>query len=76
MRTTLTRFEPFHGVSSLQGQINRLFNEAFDWPSDEANLTTWAPAVDIYETEHNSSSRPIPRTSSPKTWPFVSRTTS
>lgn len=52
MRTTLTRFEPFHGVSSLQGQINRLFNEAFDWPSDEANLTTWAPAVDIYETEH------------------------
>ena len=52
MRATLTRFEPFRGVSTLQDQINRLFNEAFDRTSDEANLTTWAPAVDIYETEH------------------------
>jgi len=49
--TTLSRFEPFRGVASLQGQINRLFNEAFDRSSGEANLTTWAPAVDIYETE-------------------------
>jgi HSP20 family protein len=52
MRTTLSRFEPFRGVSSLQGQINRLFSEAFDRSTDEANLTAWAPAVDIYETEH------------------------
>ena len=51
MRTTLTRFEPFRGVPSLQDQINRLFNEAFDRSSGEANLTAWAPAVDIYETE-------------------------
>jgi len=51
MRTTLSRFEPFRGVSSLQDQINRLFSEAFDRSSGEANLTTWAPAVDIYETE-------------------------
>jgi len=52
MRASITRFEPFRGVTSLQGQINRLFNEAFDRSSDEGNLTTWAPAVDIYETEH------------------------
>src|SRR6516164_5529466 len=52
MRTTLSRFEPFRGVSSLQDQINRLFSEAFDRSSGEANLTTWAPAVDIYEDEH------------------------
>jgi len=52
MRATLTRFQPFRGVTTLQDQINRLFNEAFDRTSDEANLTTWAPAVDIYETEH------------------------
>jgi HSP20 family protein len=52
MRTTLSRFEPFRGVSSLQDQINRLFSEAFDRSSGEANLTAWAPAVDIYETEH------------------------
>src|SRR5271167_4899331 len=52
MRTTLSRFEPFRGVSTVQDQINRLFNEAFERVSDEGNLTAWAPAVDIYETEH------------------------
>jgi HSP20 family protein len=52
MRTSISRFEPFRGVFSLQDQVNRLFNEAFDRSSDEANLTPWAPAVDIYETEH------------------------
>lgn len=52
MRASLARFEPFRGVSSLQEQINRLFNETFERSSDEANLTPWAPAVDIYETEH------------------------
>jgi len=51
MKATLTQFQPFR--STLQDQINRLFDEAFDRRSDEANLTTWAPAVDIYETEHN-----------------------
>jgi HSP20 family protein len=51
MRTTLSRFEPFRNTSSLQDQINRFFNEALDRSSDEASLTPWAPAVDIYETE-------------------------
>ena len=51
MRASITRFEPFHGVTSLQEQINRLFNEAFD-RSEEGSLTSWAPAVDIFETEH------------------------
>src|SRR4030088_3360080 len=49
---TLSRFEPFRGASSLQEQINRLFNDVFERPGDESNLTSWAPAVDIYETEH------------------------
>jgi len=52
MRTTLNRFEPFRGTSTLQDQMNHLFNEAFERTSEEANLTAWAPAVDIYETEH------------------------
>jgi HSP20 family protein len=52
MRTSLTSFSPFRGVTSLQDQINRLFNETLD-RSEGANLTAWAPAVDIYETEHN-----------------------
>src|SRR3981189_875838 len=49
---TLSRFEPFRGASSLQDQINRLFNDVFERPADESNLTSWAPAVDIYESEH------------------------
>jgi len=51
MRTSLSRFEPFRSTSSMQDQINRFFNEAFDRSSEEASLTPWAPAVDIYETE-------------------------
>src|SRR6202008_4775311 len=51
MRTTISRLEPFR-VNSLQEQFNRLFSEAFDRSSDESSITTWAPAVDIFETEH------------------------
>jgi HSP20 family protein len=29
-----------------------LFNDAFDRQGEESSLTAWAPAVDIYETEH------------------------
>jgi HSP20 family protein len=52
MRSSLSRFEPFRGAMSLQDQVQRLFNEAFERNPNEASLTTWAPAVDIYETEH------------------------
>jgi HSP20 family protein len=53
MRATLTQFQPFRGVSSLQDQINRLFNDSFERSSNEGNLTAWAPAVDIFEAEHS-----------------------
>jgi HSP20 family protein len=42
----------FRGTSTLQDQINRLFSNAFERTSEESNLTAWAPAVDIYENEH------------------------
>ena len=42
----------FRGATTLQDQMNRLFNDAFERSSEESNLTTWAPAVDINETEH------------------------
>jgi HSP20 family protein len=29
-----------------------MLNDFFGRPSQESSLTTWAPAVDIYETEH------------------------
>jgi HSP20 family protein len=51
MRTTISRFEPFR-TNSLQEQLGRLFNEAFERSAEESSITTWAPAVDIYETEH------------------------
>jgi len=52
MRATLAQFQPFRGVSGLQEQLNRLFSETFERGTDGANLTAWAPAVDIFETEH------------------------
>jgi HSP20 family protein len=51
MRTAINRFEPFWGLT-LQDQINRLFGETLGRASEEGSITTWAPAVDIYETEH------------------------
>jgi len=48
----LTRWEPSRGLTTLQDQINRLFSDSLDRTGKEGSLTTWAPAVDIYETEH------------------------
>ena len=49
---TIARFEPFRGATTLQDQMNRLFNEVLERTGEESNLTAWAPSVDIYETEH------------------------
>jgi HSP20 family protein len=43
---------PFRGVSTLQEQINRVLGDLVGRTGEESNLTPWAPAVDIYETEH------------------------
>ena len=51
MRTTLTQWEPFRRASTLQDQVNRLFGNVLERSAEESNLTSWAPAVDIYETE-------------------------
>jgi HSP20 family protein len=48
----LSRWEPSRGATTLQEQFNRLFSDAFERTAEESNLTSWAPAVDIYETEH------------------------
>jgi len=49
---TLNRFEPFRGIVTLQEQLNRLFNDDIERTGENSSLTAWAPAVDIYETEH------------------------
>jgi len=47
---TLDRWEPFRG--SYDSQLNRLFTDFFGRTSQDQNLTPWAPAVDIFEAEH------------------------
>jgi HSP20 family protein len=49
--SNLNRWEPFTGGSGLESQVNRMFNELLG-RSQESNLTSWAPAVDIFENEH------------------------
>ncbi|MGB8477141.1 MAG: Hsp20/alpha crystallin family protein [Candidatus Acidiferrum sp.] len=51
MKTNLSRWEPFRGAATLQDQVNRLFGNVLEQGGQESNLTSWAPAVDIYETE-------------------------
>jgi HSP20 family protein len=52
--TVLTRWEPFREFTTLQDRMNRLFRDSFGNGSDEAlTTTTFAPAVDVYEDEHN-----------------------
>jgi len=48
---TLDRWEPFRG-SFPDTQLNRLFSDFFGRASQEQNLTTWTPAVDIYEGQN------------------------
>jgi len=48
----LTGWEPVRGLTTLQDQINRLFSTSFERTGEDASLSAWAPAVDIYETEH------------------------
>src|SRR6202521_1473696 len=50
---TMTRWEPFRGLNTLQEQVNRLFEDNFARSrSGQAELASWAPAVDIYGTEN------------------------
>jgi HSP20 family protein len=47
---TIVRWEPFREISSLQSEMNRLFNAAFDTPSG-SQARRWAPPMDLLETE-------------------------
>jgi HSP20 family protein len=50
---SITRWDPFQNLTSLQDQVNRLFDTSFTGRrADNSALTAWAPAVDIYETEN------------------------
>ncbi len=50
---TITRWDQSRGSTSLQDQFIRLFEDNFIRDrSGHADLATWAPPVDIYETEN------------------------
>jgi len=51
----IVRWEPFRELATLQNEVNRLFNTAYDdAPASGANggtLRRWMPAMDLVETE-------------------------
>src|SRR5690349_20831683 len=49
--TVITRWDPFRELSSLQHQVNRLFNDQFTGRGEEALGANFVPAVDVYEDE-------------------------
>jgi HSP20 family protein len=51
--TVITRWEPFRGFSTLQGRLNRLFQQSVSEGRNESLTTSsFAPAVDVYEDDH------------------------
>jgi HSP20 family protein len=50
---TIVRWEPFRELSSLQSEMNRLFNAAFgDMPNGgTGGSRRWIPAMDLLETD-------------------------
>src|SRR5215208_5147588 len=49
---TIVRWEPFRELSSLQTEMNLLFNAAFDTSGGgNGGARRWAPAMDLLETD-------------------------
>ena len=49
---SITRWDPFRNFTAFQDQFNRMFESSVKGGQDNSTLKTWAPAVDIYETEN------------------------
>jgi HSP20 family protein len=50
--SSVIRWNRLGNLSNLQEQVNQLFESAVPTRSENSALTSWAPAVDIYETEN------------------------
>src|SRR4051794_25347218 len=48
---TIVRWEPMRELSSLQSEMNRLFNTVFDAPTANGGMRRWVPAMDLVETK-------------------------
>jgi HSP20 family protein len=53
--SSLTRWQPFRELSTMQDRLNRLLRESYspEGPEEALTTTSFAPPVDIYEDEHN-----------------------
>ncbi|HXN25079.1 MAG TPA: Hsp20/alpha crystallin family protein, partial [Candidatus Dormibacteraeota bacterium] len=50
---TVTRWDQYRGLTALQDQVVRLFEDNSTRDRlGHSDLATWAPPVDIYETEN------------------------
>jgi len=51
----IIRWDPFRDMVTLREKMNRLFEDVFTGQSEGKELaaSTWAPAVDIFETEND-----------------------
>ena len=51
----IVRWEPFRDLLTTQDRFNHLFNETFSrfFDGGESGSRSWAPAVDIYETDQD-----------------------
>ena len=50
----ILRWDPFRNVATLQGRINRMFEDAFPHNremDDELSQCAWQPEVDIFESD-------------------------
>src|SRR3954469_1034085 len=47
---TIVRWEPLRELSSLQNEMNRVFNTVFDTPVANGGNRRWVPAMDLVET--------------------------
>ena len=49
--TTLTRWDPFREMASLQDDMSRLMNGVLGTPNGGGATRTWIPPVDVWETD-------------------------
>ena len=51
MTMTVTRFDPFREFATLHDRMNQVFSDMYLRDEDVNGPSTWAPPVDIYETD-------------------------
>ena len=53
MAKNLTHWTPFHGVSSLRDEMERLFDSVYGRYPQDQSAVSWAPPLDIEETKES-----------------------